>query len=522
MTDSSGSQIDGWRIAWCVTLALVALSGCGGGGNGSSGSSALILNPTQAAASDIAVGYQKPGASPFISFVYLTGSSIQSLAGIEFTIAPKPSSVSKAVDVWYSIGALSDRGDVSPNGFVKLPIFGLYAGYPNQVLLRLEFQDGSSQSLAVGITTAAYVDPNGIYDHPTIMTARAAGSTLGFDFFVIKSAFGSPIVIDTDAEIRWLAPGLVNSQTSRFQDSEFIIGDPTSPAVYQLQLDGAISKNSLTLTTYTEFHHNIDPGNHGALAGVNAESAGANSIESTVVEIADDGAILNHWDLAAILSAYMTSQGDDASAFVRPGVDWFHHNATTYDPTDDSIIVSSRENFVIKLDYSTGNIIWILGDPTKYWYTFPSLRAKALTLAPGGLYPIGQHGVSITSDGLLMLFNDGDPSLNQPAGAPAGQSRTYSAVSAYSIDTASMTAQDVWDFDYGQTLFSPVCSSAYEALGQSILVDYAVTDGFLQARLVGLDSNHDVVFDFEYSNPADSCDTSWNAVPIPFDNLTIN
>ena len=44
-------------------------------------------------------------------------------------------------------------------------------------------------------------------------------------------------------------------------------------------------------------------------------------------------------------------------------------------------MVSSRENFVMKLDYHTGNIIWILWDPSKYWYTFPSLRAKALTLA---------------------------------------------------------------------------------------------------------------------------------------------
>jgi hypothetical protein len=95
-------------------------------------------------------------------------------------------------------------------------------------------------------------------------------------------------------------------------------------------------------------------------------------------------------------------------------------------------------------------------------------------------------------------------------------------VVAYSINTAAMTAQEAWSFDYGQTLFSPVCSSAYEASGQSVLVDYAVTDGFLQSRLVGLDANHNVVFDFEYANQANSCDTSWNAKPIAFDNLTVN
>jgi hypothetical protein len=103
---------------------------------------------------------------------------------------------------------------------------------------------------------------------------------------------------------------------------------------------------------------------------------------------------------------------------------------------------------------------------------------RPLRWHPAGLYPIGQHGISLTSDGLLMLFDDGDPSANQPAGAPAGQALTYSPVVAYSIDAASMTAQEAWSFDYGETLLSPVCSSAYEAPGQSILVDYAVTDGW--------------------------------------------
>jgi hypothetical protein len=217
----------------------------------------------------------------------------------------------------------------------------------------------------------------------------------------------------------------------------------------------------------------------------------------------------------------MTSQGDDAKAFVRPGADWFHTNSTAYDPSDDSLIVSSRENFVIKVGYSTGKIIWILGDTTKYWYTFPSLRAKALTLT-AGLPPIGQHGISITSEGNLMLFNDGLGSRAQPVGEPAGLSLPYSAVSVYAIDSASMTAQEVYRFDNGENLYSEICGSAYEAQGQSVLVDYAVAANFLQARLVGLDANQNVVFDFQYVNQYGTCNTSWNAIPIALDNLKIS
>ena len=177
------------------------------------------------------------------------------------------------------------------------------------------------------------------------------------------------------------------------------------------------------------------------------------------------------------------------------------------------------ENFVMKIDYASGDLIWILGDPTKYWHGFASLVAKSLTLPVGDLYPIGQHALSITHDGLLMLFNDGGNSSHQPAGAPAGEERPYSTVSAYSIDAAHGAAHESWRFDYQQTIDSRICSSAYEASsGNSVLADYAVADDGTQVRLVGLDASHNVVFDFQLANvPSGGCSTSWNAAPIPFE-----
>ena len=109
------------------------------------------------------------------------------------------------------------------------------------------------------------------------------------------------------------------------------------------------------------------------------------------------GRVLKQWNLANIISAAMRAGGDDPSQFVYPTpTDWFHNNGVAYNRADDSLIVSSRENFLICLDYDTSAIKWILGDPTKKWYQFPSLRRFALTLAPGSLPPIGQHSPSIT------------------------------------------------------------------------------------------------------------------------------
>ncbi len=509
----------------CTALLLAACGGGGGGSPNSPAAAAIAAQPSQASQSQIHVASYQPGVSPFISSVYLgvpaaatgAGPGLADLSAVEFTIAAKPNSVSKAVDVTYAMTALNSQSSI-----LVVPVFGLYSNYTNQVSLLLHFIDGSVQTLPVTITTDAYVDPTGIYDKPTILTARAAGSTLGFDFFYMKSGLGSPVVVDTDGEIRWVVPGISTALSSAYQNGEFVIGDSLHPTLRRLRLDGTISSNPVDYyaTTYSDFSHNIDLSPTGFLAEFDTFSNGVTNVESTVAEINAQGTVSTQWDMAAIISDYMSSQGDDPSNFVRPGQDWFHMNATAYDPSDGNLIVSSRENFVIKINTRTAEIMWILGDPTKYWYTFPSLRAKALTLAPGGLYPIGQHAVSFTSDGLLMLFNDGYGSAKNPVGTSPGVTRTYSAVSAYSINALAMTAQNEWNFDRGQTVFSAICSSAYEALGQSILVDYAVADNDTHARLVGLDANHNIVFEFEY--PTVPCNTSWNAVPIAFDNLSIN
>lgn len=98
----------------------------------------------------------------------------------------------------YSISALTARGYVS-SGSLTVPVFGLYAGYENQVSVRLERTTNNPTFLKVTIPTSAYVDASGIYSRPNIVTARAAGTTLGFDFIYIKSGLGSPVINGTAA-----------------------------------------------------------------------------------------------------------------------------------------------------------------------------------------------------------------------------------------------------------------------------------------------------------------------------------
>jgi len=497
-----------------VGILPIWLQGCGDHGSGAPA-------PTLASASDAAIVDTLHGVTPFISFAELRGKALGGVTTVTYRIDPRPGTSSRPVSVQRTVDALRRRGFADGNAnAITLPVFGLYADFSNHVSIDLTFSDASTQSLSVDIAAPAYVDPNGVYDHMTILKSRGAGDSLGFDFFAMKSGLGSPVVVDSDGYVRWVGSFASSATTSTFESLGFLVGDAASTSLHRLELDGSSSEMQVSSPVYTKFHHNIDPGKVGLLVEMDSTANGVSNVESTLTEITDSGVVLKEWDLAAILSEYMRNAGDDPTAFVRPGIDWFHLNGSVYDPRDDSVIVSSRENFLIKLDYATGEIRWILGDPTKYWYTFASLRAKALLLEQGGLYPIGQHAPSITSDGLLMIFNDGGQSSFQPTGAPAGEERTFSAVSAYDIHPDSLSATEAWRFDYAETIFSDVCSSAYEAgSSKSILVTYAVAEARAKARLVGLDGSKNVVFDFEYANSKGPCTTSWNAIPVSFDAL---
>jgi hypothetical protein len=513
---SMGNVLQG---ALAIGLSLT-LYGCAGGS--ATGSPSITPGVPLAQQSDVSIAGSQPGVSPFIASVQFAGQDVSLVTSVAFTIAAMPNSVSQPVNVTWSAAALSARGYLQAN-LINLPVFGLYAGYQNQVTFQLDFNDGSVQQLQYQIATQPYTDTTGVYLNPTIVQARAPGSTLGFNFFILKSLLDSPVIVDTDGQVRWIVP-FNETESVYYANGQFVTGSQSAPTVTLLQVDGTQSTppSDLPQPLLASFTHNIDPGPSGLLAEFNGTDDLGDSIDDIVAEIVplSTQPPIQTFDMADILTAYMKNYGDDPSAFVRPGIDWFHVNASTYDPSDNTVIVSSRENFLIKVNYSTRNIVWILGDPTKYWYTFPSLRAKALTLNAGGDYPIGQHGVSMTADGYVMVFNDGYGSLNQPTGEPAGLTRTFSEVSAYSVDPTTMTAQNVWNFNYGQTIFSSICGSSYES-GNSYLVDFATANNGQDARIVGLDSNKNVVFDFQYTSPED-CYAAWNAIPIPMENLQIN
>ncbi len=165
-----------------------------------------------------------------------------------------------------------------------------------------------------------------------------------------------------------------------------------------------------------------------------------------VVEFTSEGEVVWSWDSFNHLDIYRIGYDAlDAYWHVRgfPNAgDWTHGNGVTYDPRDDSVLVSLRlQDCILKIDRPTGEIVWILGDHTDWP---PHLRSKLL--APVGQpfrWPWHMHNPRITSEGTIVLFDNGI------YGARPGRERipfhkSFSRGVEYRVDQERMTVEQVW------------------------------------------------------------------------------
>jgi hypothetical protein len=327
--------------------------------------------------------------------------------------------------------------------------------------------------------------------------------------------------VDIDGYFRWAANDPINAISSVYDSGAFKVF--VDNELHELKLSGYVDISSIGHDGLTniQVHHDVDKGKLGYLVEINADKINRSEriIESILLEIGSDGNTIMEWDFGAIFRTYIEEEGYDASDFVRDGSDWFHMNSAIYDPSDDSIIASSRENFVVKIDYNSKKIIWLLGDETKHWYVnYPSLQA--LSLSSLDFKPIGQHSLSLV-EGNLMLFNNGQFSFQTPEGVPKGEVLYSSPASKYSIDLDLKQATVVWNYD--PLIYSDICSSIHRdtlSPNGDYLVNYSVVDRLdtsepkkpVRTLIRGVNENKEMLFEFEFPNVR--CNTSWQSRPL--------
>lgn len=474
---------------------------------------------SQAERAGIGLTAQAAGTTPFTAQLSYALRDFSQLDSVHYRIAARANTYSRPVAVTLDRDWLARRHAWNAaSGRIAFPVFGLYANHRNEVTVTTRFRDGSRHVAELAISTGAYTGPAAVYNTPVVHKARGAAWP-GFDFMLLKNGYTTPVILDSDGLLRWAGAAPGNALSSVFDGDAFQVGDQDTPQLYRVDIDGSASSTVLGDPRYTNFHHELARGKTGFLAEVDAREGGVELMESILAEIDSSGNVLKEWDMSKIFRAAMRAGGDDPDNFVRDGVDWFHMNSAIYDARDNALLVSSRENFVVKLDYDSGAIRWLFGDTDKHWYVnYPSLRALALRLTEGKA-PIGQHSLSVPANGELLLFNNGYPNLHAPPGAPIGQRRNYSTPSRYAIDEASRSAREVWTWEANRALLSEFCSSSYEGAPGHYLVAYATLDEGFEARLIAVDEAGQIAF--EYGYPGNECKTAFMIQPFRLDELTL-
>ena len=221
-----------------------------------------------------------------------------------------------------------------------------------------------------------------------------------------------------------------------------------------------------------------------------------------VLKVLDQGAVCLNIDASQAgktLSAEQLAEQDKSDKFgdivgSGAGRNWVHVNSVDYDPTDDSIIISSRhQSALIKIGRDK-KVKWIMGSPEGWKKTFADKVLKPVdskgnpikcegSKCEGGFdWTWTQHTgwrVDSKSDKnifTLSVFDNGDArGMEQP---PLPDMK-YSRAVIYKINQKKMTVEQIWQYgeERGHAWYSPVTSLTEYMPDKNSVFVYSATAG---------------------------------------------
>ncbi len=167
-----------------------------------------------------------------------------------------------------------------------------------------------------------------------------------------------------------------------------------------------------------------------------------------IVEFERDGTVVWRWNAFDWVDPYRLGYEALYIYWMLHGfadfVDWTHGNGLWLDESDDSFIISLRhQDALFKIDRKSGEIKWILGEPTDW---SEELEKKVFKAEDGMRWPYHTHSPSVTPQGTIMLFDNGNYQA-RPFAPPLPPNQSYSRAVEYAIDTDNMTIREVWESD---------------------------------------------------------------------------
>ena len=278
-------------------------------------------------------------------------------------------------------------------------------------------------------------------------------------YFFTPSSNGYTCAFDINGDVRWYLKNKAIWDNARLQNGHMIVSTErlqNTPyyltGLYEIDMLGKIHAEYSLPGGY---HHDYYEMENGNLLIASDNFDGVNdTVEDYVVEMNRmTGAIEKKFNLKDVLPASVNTGNENWSSD-----DWFHNNAVWYDKETNSILLSGRHaDAIVNIDYDTGNLRWILGDPTGWPEEY-----KSYFFTPVGdnfEWQWSQHAVMKTPEGNIFLFDNGNnKSKIESEYVPA--ERSYSRGVMYKIDEYEKKIEQVWEYgkERGAEFYSPYIS----------------------------------------------------------------
>ncbi len=334
-----------------------------------------------------------------------------------------------------------------------LPVYGLYADYENEVVISY-LENGKEVSKTLTIKTDKLPDDIAL---PTSVYADKENLVNDLYFFTPSSS-GYTLAYDVNGDIRWYLTNYALWKIDRLSNGHLLVSSERliySPyymsGLYEMDLLGKIYVEYSLKGGYHHDYYEMENGN--LLVSSDDFNNEDGTVEDYIVELdRSSGDIVKTWDLKDILNM------EDGKSENWTSYDWFHNNSVWYDKNTNSITLSGRhQDAVINIDYDSGKLNWIVGDPTNW-----SSEYQEYFFTPVGddfEWQWSQHAAMITPEGYLFLLDNGNnKSKIKEEYVPASDSYTRAVM--YKLDTENMTIEQVWQYgkERGSEFYSPYIS----------------------------------------------------------------
>ena len=341
-------------------------------------------------------------------------------------------------------------GDISftfPKGTEHfLPVYGLYPEYDNCVEITLD--NGKSTVVTIRTDKA----PEGVHLPTKIETT--ADYLEGKVVFLSPTSPGNVAAYDYRGDVRWYCTQNFSFDLKRVRNGRLLMGTHRllmppyhTTGLFEFGMIGKIYKEYRLPGGYHHDQFEMENGNLLILS----QQPGRGTVEDMCVLVdRQTGAILKQWDYQTVLP---TNAGGSGS---QDEHDWFHNNAVWYDKKTNSLTLSGRhQDAIINIDYETGKLNWIIGDPEGW----PDDMQKYFFKPVGDLskfdWQYEQHACVVLPDGDIMCFDNGHWRAKvKEKYVPAKDN--FSRGVRYRIDVNKREIRQIWQYgkERGAEFFS--------------------------------------------------------------------